>query len=467
MPPIPSSSSQVRPRRALRGRAAVQPLQADVLDVLPRAKGLHLTLKQIGRLERRFGRKLDIADLAQKFPSARIEGRGATLAEIARTKVMCATGCISLATATIDKNGDIDASDLLRRELERNNQNLVMKKGDEYPVPLSFTIAQSDLVVRQERHRKPLERSGFPSRDGATRLDLRQMKHVRRALKAFDFDPDDSEMIKKVLAAQGVTVPLSKDDQLRRILLAKVDSPRNELDIDDALVRNVGARNDDIHPTVYASAKLNPARLDEVILAYKRYNNQSFAAQGFWVTKLLRKDKLPQHQFDTEGCFLKLNGRTGELESALMARHYYGQLYERKDLDALQEHTGRADLTTAISFKAHGSRLAEQQARNTWAGFGTKGVKRFDPRSHLMKDQFMGLADARPGGNAIFIPKGNLNLVNEHDDQQSINLSIQFGKTKKGLFGTRLFDLYNDGQPVERFGGTRWYYEQEARQMLS
>jgi hypothetical protein len=423
-----------------------------------------VSVADLRALERTAGGELSVSDLAKAFPNARINGKGATLAEIARKPTGKAgpDGVpLTLGAATIDRNGDLDVSKLYRAEIAKNNQNLIMRKGDEYPVPLEHTIRNSELVVREDSHKKALQAAGFPSKDGALRIDMKDMAQVHKALKTLGLDPGNAAQIDKELKQQGVSAPLSGDDQLRRVLAGKLDSAKNEFDIDDRLVDRVGDHNHEIRPTVYASAKVSPEHLDDVILTYKRFNNQSYAGQGDWATQLLGKDKASQHEGDSEATFIKIHTQTHEVQSLLAARHYYAERYDKKDLEALKQRTGREDLTTSISYKAHGSRLAEMTEKNVDAGHGEDGAKWYDPRDHVFKDQYMGLKDTGPGGKAEFIPKDRINLVLESDDRQSLNLNTRFGATRKGLMGTKILDVFNDGTPADRFGGTEWYYKQE------
>src|SRR5439155_12316047 len=102
-------------------------------------------------------------------------------------------------------------------------------------------------------------------------------------------------------------------------------------------------------------------------------NNQSFAGQGLWTVKVVGKDKASQHEGDSEATFLKMNTGTHEIEGAITARHSYGELYEKKQLDELKKRTGRDDLTTSVSYLAHGARFAEHGEKDTWAGDGHDG----------------------------------------------------------------------------------------------
>ena len=413
--------------------------------------------------ERMTGQPLSVKDLAVAFPNAKINVKGAPLTEINRkpTGQVGADGMpVTLGAATIDKNGDLDVSNLYRKEISQNNQNLLMKKGDEFPVPLQHTIKNSVLQVAEESQKKALSSAGFPSKDGALQIDMRDMSQVKKALEAVGVSPANPGQIDKELKQQGVTVPMSSDDQLRRVLVGKLDSPKNVLDIDDKVVEHAGNHNQDIQPTVYASAKVSPENLDSVILAYKRFNNQSYAGQGNWVTEVLGKDKASQHEFDAEATFVKINTTSHQLEQVMAARHYFGEVYSKKDVDDLKKRTGRDDLTTSVSYLAHGGRLAENTEQNKWAGHGDDGVKFYDPRDHILKDKFMGLKDAQSGA-AVLIPKEKVNLVVESDDQQSLNLKTHFGETRTGILGTKVMDIYNDGMPPDRFFGTDWYYQHE------
>jgi hypothetical protein len=412
-------------------------------------------------LERTAGQDLSVADLAKAFPNARINGKGATLAEIAKksTGKVGSDGLpITLGAATIDKNGDLDVSDLYRKEIAANNQNLLIKKGDELPVPLSYTAKNGDLRVREEAHKQALAKAGFPTKDGDPMINLRDAAAVNKALQALGVDPSNKAQIAQELQKQGVKVPLSEEDQARRVLLAKLDSSKNEVVIDKHIVENPGDHNQGIQPTVYASAKVSPEHLDDTVLLYKRYNNQSYAAQGNWVASVIGKHS--QHQFDQEATFVKINTTSHELEQVMSARHYFGEVFNKSDIDALKQRTGRDDLTTAVSYLGHGSRLADTGEKDTWAGQGDDGVHRFDIRDHILKDQFMGLNDAKSGG-AMLIPKEKVNLVVESDDKQSLNLDLHFGETRKGILGTSIADVYNDGMAPDRFGGTDWYYQHE------
>ncbi len=411
------------------------------------------------------GRPVTLGELAQRFPAARLDGRGAPLAELARASIQTASGPQCLGQATVDRNGDLEVTPLLRAELAAQNPNLILRKDDELPVPLAYTLAHGTLVVRDRAGREALAGAGLARGKGdAVQIDLSNMDEVRRALVKLGFNPEDAIARQTALAQQGVSVPLSDDDQLRRVLLGRLDSAENEVDIDDRTVLEGGEHNGELRPTVYGSAKVSPAHPDEVILTYKRFNNQSYASQGTWVTKLFRKDDRPQHEFDSEATFVKLDAHTGEREAVLAARHYYGELSGPQELQALAEETGRADLTTSVSPKAHGSRLAENETVKPWAGHGEDGVKRSDPRDHVFKDLFLGFKDTGPGGPGVLIPSDAIDLVMECDDQQTLNLATQIGQTKRGLMGTKVLDMFNDGLPVDRFGGTDWYYRQEALQ---
>ena len=420
-----------------------------------------ISTAQINEYERAAGTELSVADLAKAFPNARINGRGATLEQIAQktTGHVGADGVpITLGAATVDKNGDMDVSDLYRQELAANNQNLLIKKGDELPVPLSYTAKNGDLRVREPAHKSALATAGFPTKDGDPMINLRDVSQVDKALAALGVDPTDQAQVAQELQKQGVRVPLSDEDAARRVLLGKLDSARNEVVIDKHLVENPGDHNQDIQPTVYASAKVSPEHLDETILLYKRYNNQSYAAQGNWVASVIGTKS--QHQFDQEATFVKIDTGTHELEQVMSARHYFGEVFQKSDIEALKQRTGRDDLTTAVSYLGHGSRLADTTEKDTWAGQGDDGVHRFDVRDHILKDQFMGMDDAKKGA-AVLIPKDRVNLVVESDDKQSLNLELHFGETRKGLLGTGIADVYNDGMAPDRFGGTDWYYMHE------
>ncbi|MBI2568574.1 MAG: hypothetical protein HYV63_16250 [Candidatus Schekmanbacteria bacterium] len=459
------AGSQGPPTAAMEAPAAAAAAAAAPLDAAGAADAARqsVSLEDVRAREAQVGRSLSVGELARTYPNARLQGRGETLAEIARTPLnkQGPDGAeLTLAAATIDRNGDLDVSHLFREELRAHNQNLLIEKGDELPVPLEHSIRNADFVIRDAEQRERLQQAGFRARDGAVRIDMSDMAQVDKALRATGVDPKDAAQVAADLRSQGVATPMSGDDQLRRALLGRLDSPRNEIDIDDRLVDHVGDHNAGITPTVYASAKVSPEHLDEVILAYKRYNNQSYAGQGSWVTQLLGKDEASQHEFDSEATFVKIGMRDHEVESVLAARHYFGELYEQDDLAALRDRTGRDDLTTSVSYKAHGSRLAENEEVDAWAGHGADGVKWYDPRDHILKDKFRGYGDVARG-DAVLIPSEDVNLVMECDDRQTLNLQTQFGETRQGILGTGLMDIYNDGGPADRFGGTGWYYEQE------
>lgn len=449
--------ARARPPDTLATAAVTPPLQLD-------AGTPTLSVAQIRGLEASEGRRLTVSELAQRFPNARIGTEGLTLSELAR-RPLGTNGPdgapLTLGAATIDKNGDLDVTPLVREELTRHNQNLLIRKGDEPPVELSDIIRNSVFIIRHPAHAERLGCQNLPTIGGKVAIDLSNAEQVETALRATGFDVDDDAAMERELQRAGVTTPLDRSERLQRILLQRLDHPDNLLDIDDALVKQPGRHNHQFQPTVYASAKVSPSDPDHVVLSYKRFNNQSFAGQGWWTATVLGKRNAVQHEFDSEAMFVKLGIPGREVETILAARHYYAERYDADEIAAVKARTGRDDLTTSIAYKSHGTRLAEPTRENVWAGHGEDGVQRGDLRDYVLKDNFMGLEDVARG-NAILIPKEQVQLIFESDDRQSLDLRLQFGATRAGVLGTRLLDVFNDGTPVDRFGGTRWYYEQEA-----
>lgn len=458
---VPPNPTDPRPRST----TTPQPTVARPLSSLsgPDPARTSISVARIKALEQGVARPITVEELAGLFPNARIGGKGATLAELASKPLgpPNAEGArMTLGAATVDKNGDLDVTPLCAKELKQHNQNLIIAKGDEWPVPLSHTIAHGTLEVNEKSQRAALAGAGFSRGNAPPRIPMGDMAAVTKALTTLGFDPKDKAKVAQELKAQGVHITLSQDDALRRVLMGKLDAAQNVLDIDDKLVANPGGHNHEIQPTVHASAKISPSQPDDLVLIYKRFNNQSYAGQGNWLTKLLGKDKHPQHEFDAECMFLRLDVNSRELEQVMACRHYYGEFYNAKDVDAVKARTKRDDLTVSVSYLAHGAKLAEPQQARPWAGHGGDGVKWNDPRDHILRDKFMGFEDVQ-AGRAVLIPKERINLVLESDDAQTINLKTQFGETRKGLGGTRIMDIYNDGMPPEPWGGTEWMASRE------
>ncbi len=466
--PPPASSAAVAPPPA----NAVRPVDGFEVSEAQSAKAVSLggdpskvllTRAEVQTLTQAVGRRLTVGELAELFPHATLDGRGKPLPELAKLEIRSRSGTHSLGDVPVDRNGDLDVTELFRKDLQEENPNLIVRKDDEFPVPLEYTLAHSVLIVREPATRAALLKAGFPEKTGGAVVDLRDNDKVMDAVRAVGVDPNDAVVREAELARQGVKRAMGDQDQLRRILLGRVDSKINEIDIDDKVVLHGSNANAEITPTVYGSAKVNPAHPDEVILSYKRYNNQSYAGQGNWVTHLLGKGKTPQHEFDDEAMFVKLSAKSGLRMAVLAARHFYGELTDALGLKALAKRIKRDDLTTSVSPKAHGARLAEMDEKKMWAGEGDDGVNG-NVKDYVIQDVFPGFNDTQRSDKALFIPRDQVDLVLESDDQQTLNIATQIGATQKGIWGTSLFDVYNDGSTAERFGGTDWYYAQEAMQ---
>lgn len=427
-----------------------------------------LSVADIQALQASRGATLTLAQLAQEHPNARINGVGLTLAQLAAVPLnKKANGVeLTLGAGTVDKNGDVDVTRLFHPQLKEFNQHLLLHKGDERPVPLEYSLRNGTFHVVEPAHQPALAAAGFErNKDGHVTFDLRDMEQVNRAVRALGVDPADDAAVNRQLSTLGVSVRLSREDQLRRVVCGLLDSPVNHVDLDNRLVASdrVGDHNNEFKATVYASAKVSPEHPEHVVLCYKRFNNQSFSAQGGWVANALGKDRKSQHEGDMEATFVKMGTQSHQLESVLAARHSYGELYDRNAVERQLAATGQDALTVAVSFKAHGGDLAGTNTRKTFAGHGEDGVTAGDWKDHVLPESFPGLADARTGG-AEFIPRHTIRLVLEADDQQTLNMKVRLGEQRKGLFGTGVLDMFNDGVRMDRFMGTGWFYRQEALQ---
>lgn len=427
-----------------------------------------LSLAELASPQTKPGRTRSLSKLAAAFPNARIEGRGHTLAELADqplNKKGPNGAALTLGDGTIDKNGDIDVTRLFEPELRKFNQNLVIHKHDEHPIPLEFGLRSGAFCVREPAHQAALASAGFKTtKEGVPTFDMRDIGQVERALTALGFDASDDKRVARELMRLGVSVPLSREDKLRRVVCGLLDSPLNYIDLEHELVAadSVVDRNASITPTVYGSAKVSTERPGYVILTYKRFNTHSYAAQGSRLTELLGKDKKSQHEGDMEATFVKIGATSHALEAVLAARHSYGELYSAAQVAEFETETGLDAPTIGVSYKAHGGDLVGNATRRTFAGAGEHGVREGDWRDHLLSEVFGGVADTKSGGGSRLLARDQINLVLEADDQQTLNLKVRLGEQRKGLFGTKLFDQFNDGVRMDRFLGTSWFYRQEA-----
>lgn len=441
--------------------AAPETILSNMMLAAPRR---NLPTEEILELQRAAGRPLTLSELALAFPEARIDGRGQTLSALAKRPIHLSwpDGTpLTLGVGTIDKNGDIDLTPVFAAQLAQHNQHLVMHKGDEAPIPLELGLRNGQFSVRDPEHRRALEGLGLEQTKALTRFDMRDVSQLERVLGALGVDAKDERQIDLELKKAGVQVELSPEDRLRRVVCARLDSKSNYIDLDDHLVNRVGGHNHLFQPTVYASAKVSTEHPDAVILGYKRFNHQSYAPQGGRIVGLLGKNKKSQHEGDMEMTFVKMNVETHALESILTGRHSYGELYQKDQVAQNLRDTGLDAPAISISYKAHGGDLARAEGRQTYAGHGKDGVTPGDWKDHVLTEQFLGVADTPEGGKAVLIRRESIKLVLESDDQQVLNMKVRLGDQRDGLFGTGLFSRFDDGVRMDRFFGTRWFFEQE------
>lgn len=424
-----------------------------------------VTLADLTDLQAKAGRKLSLGELATAYPNARIDGKGRPLAELAKqplNKLGPDGSALTLAAGTIDKNGDVDVTRLFGAELKQFNQNLVLHKKDELPIPLEYGLRSGEFCVGDPAQQKAL--AGLrTTKDGLPTFDMKDVKQVEAALVALGVDPSDNVRIASELMKQGVSVPLSREDKLRRVVCGLLDSPLNYVDLDDKVVEaaHVGDHNASITPTVYGSAKVSTENPGDVILSYKRFNNHSYAAQGGKVAKLLGKDTKSQHEGDMEATFVKIDTASHELKAVLAARHSYGELYSPAQVARFQAETGLDAATIGVSQMAHGGDLVGNATRHTFAGAGEDGVREGDWKDHVLSEDFAGVGDTKAGGGSVLLKREQINLVLEADDQQTLNMKVRLGDQRKGVFGTKVLDKFNDGVRMDRFMGTSWFYKQE------
>jgi hypothetical protein len=466
-------------------------------------------------LSMRLGRPITVGELAALAPKARIDGKGAPLSAIACTPLGAAATPgrrkSTLADAWIDKAGDLRVTPAFPEVIAKHAPNLLTYMDDELPVLLDASLSSAQLQVRNPEQIRFLKAAGFaPSTDrtpehealddtedglvdenasAVLTIDLANLATVHAALDALGVRADSTATLNALLSRYyGGAVPESEQAVLlRRALLVLLDHPDNHVKIADELLRlpNSISGPDADAATLYASVRVNQAHLEDVIVTYKRFNNQSYAGQGSWWIWLLGLDQEPFHEFDNEVAHVALDRETGRLNGILTARHAYGQYYNADQVARHKEAAGRERWTLAVSSKAHGGRLAEAEEQYVCAGHTEDGVRWWDPRDHVVKDMFPGFRDTVPvpvddateacateasGGSAT--PKAwltaadKLNVISEHEDPLAHKLETQMGADRPPLFGLSFFARFGRGVHVyDR--GTQWFYTQRERQMAA
>ena len=171
-------------------------------------KKREITLENLKLIrEAQWGKNIRVGDLALFYPEARIQGEGPRLKDLAQMKIPYQGGILDLSQALIDKNGDLDVTAQMREALGQWAPTLVIRKDDEKPIPIDYTLHNGTLILKDSidhptyQKRRALVEDLLTDKMG---LPLERKDDADSALTKLGFDPDNTDQIARAVAVLGI-----------------------------------------------------------------------------------------------------------------------------------------------------------------------------------------------------------------------------------------------------------------------
>lgn len=387
----------------------------------------------IYEVQKKIGRSLRVEEWLYFFPNAQLRGKGPSLRDLA----LKTHRGIPLKLALIDQNGDLDLSFALKADLKKWSPRLLLRQEDDWPVSVPYFLKHAKLKISpktlSELEQQSLSKFIHDAASGDFVIDLGDLEFLQK-IKA---DPSLSRIF-YVQAQRAEKYFPDQEDHDRMAFVLAFDSEGSELILDEAIVNASELNKREVLPEVYASYKVNPNHLDQGIAIYTPLYTRSLRPQG-QEGKGAPPKRGYVHQADAESIYLLFDSE-GILQEAMGDTHYY---LTRANETQLEEIRKNKTLIYAVSFRAHGKQIAQQNPQLVEAKTGSLKAG----SGAYLKDEYPGLDEMNSKKSILLNPQVRI------DEEAWTSLKTQFGKTigKKG-WG------FNDGIRLRRLRDDLWRY---------